>query len=51
MHALSGSFNKNLIKLLGQVGSFSVDILVDSGDIHNFIDHLVATVVKMRFEK
>lgn len=49
--ALSSSFNNSSMIFLGQVGSFSFDILVNSSSTHNFIDPLVATVVKMRIEK
>ncbi|KAF5468679.1 hypothetical protein F2P56_012816, partial [Juglans regia] len=36
------------MKLLGTIGSFSVEILIDSGSTHNFLDPLVVEAAKLR---
>ncbi|XP_035551117.1 uncharacterized protein LOC118349692 [Juglans regia] len=48
IHAISGCINSNAMKLLGTIGSFSVEILVDSGSTHNFLDPLVVEATKLR---
>ncbi|KAF5471969.1 hypothetical protein F2P56_008726 [Juglans regia] len=51
IHAISGCVNSNAMKLLGRIGSFTVEILVDSGSTHNFLDPLVVEATKLKVEK
>lgn len=48
LHALSGSISTNAMKLLGKMGSFVVEILVDLGSIHNFLDPIVVNTFKVK---
>ncbi|XP_042988692.1 uncharacterized protein LOC122316222 [Carya illinoinensis] len=48
IHAISGCINSNAMKLLGKIGSYSCEILVDSGSTHNFLDPLVVKAAKLK---
>ncbi|KAF5447343.1 hypothetical protein F2P56_032901 [Juglans regia] len=48
---ISGCTNSNAMKLLGKIGSFFVEILVDSGSTHNFLDPLVVEAAKLKVLK
>lgn len=47
-HAISRLFGSISMKLISKIGYFSLDILVDSGSTHNFLDPSVASAIKMR---
>lgn len=47
IHAISDFMNFNSMRLLGKMGSVSIEILVDSGSIHNFLDPKVVQVVRV----
>ncbi|XP_042958052.1 uncharacterized protein LOC122293563 [Carya illinoinensis] len=51
IHAISGCSTSNAMKLLGRVGSCVVEILVDSGSTHNFLDPLVVQTAKLKVHK
>ncbi|KAF5468519.1 hypothetical protein F2P56_012664 [Juglans regia] len=48
INAISGCSNNNAMKLLGRIGSYVVEILVDSGSTHNFLDPLVVQAAKLK---
>ncbi|KAF5469943.1 hypothetical protein F2P56_010498 [Juglans regia] len=48
INAISGCSNNNVMKLLGRIGSCVVEILVDSGSTHNFLDPLVVQAAKLK---
>ncbi|KAF5468849.1 hypothetical protein F2P56_012962 [Juglans regia] len=48
IHAISGCVNNNAMKLFGKIGSVSVEILVDSGSTHNFLDPMVVEATKLK---
>lgn len=50
VHALSGSSSTNAWKLTGKVGAHRINILVDSGCTHSFIDVDVASKLKCKVE-
>lgn len=45
LHAISGSISTNAMKLLGKMGSFSIEILVDSRSTHNFLDPIMVNTL------
>lgn len=49
--AISGCSNNNAMRLHGRIGACSVEILVDSGSTHNFLDLLVVQEAKLKTEK
>lgn len=51
INAISGFPSNNATRLLGKVGSFTVEILVDSRSTHNFLDPLVVEATKLRIQK
>lgn len=51
IHAIFGSFNKYSMRILEKMGSFLVDILVDLGSTHNFLDPSVASTIKLKISK
>lgn len=51
INAISGFPSNNAMRLLGKIGSFTLEILVDSGSIHNFLDPLVVEATKLRIQK
>lgn len=47
INAILGLVSDNSMKLLEKMASFSIDILVDSGSTHNFLDPSVASAVNL----
>lgn len=39
------------MRLLGNIGSFLVEILVDLGNTHNFLDQIVVEAAKLKIQK
>ncbi|XP_035546571.1 uncharacterized protein LOC118348625 [Juglans regia] len=51
IHAISRCINNNAMKLFGKIGSASVEILVDLGSTHNFLDPMVVEVANLKVIK
>lgn len=51
IHVISRSFSNNSMRLSGKMGSFSTDFLVNSGNTHNFLNLLVAAIIKLSISK
>lgn len=51
IQVLSRCINNNSMKVLGRIGDSFIEILVDSGSTHNFLDPLIIKVAKLRVEK
>ncbi|XP_042972693.1 uncharacterized protein LOC122304485 [Carya illinoinensis] len=51
VNAISGCIGGNAIRLHGYVGSCVVEVLVDSGSTHNFLDPLVVKEAKLRVQQ
>lgn len=50
-YIISGCSSNNAMKLLDKIGSFLVEILVDSQSTHNFLNPLVVEAAKLRIVK
>ncbi|XP_041025452.1 uncharacterized protein LOC121265848 [Juglans microcarpa x Juglans regia] len=51
VNAISGCNNGNAMRLHGSIGPCSVEILIDSGSTHNFLDPLVVQEAKLSVRK
>ncbi|KAF5468876.1 hypothetical protein F2P56_012987 [Juglans regia] len=51
LNAISGYSTRNAMRLHGRIGACAVEILVDSGSTHNFLDPLVVQKAKLRIER
>ncbi|KAF5462079.1 hypothetical protein F2P56_018118 [Juglans regia] len=51
VNAISGCSNGNAMKLHGKIGPCSVEILIDSGSTHNFLDPMVVQEAKLKVRK
>lgn len=50
VHALSGVPSPKTMRLVGNIGNFSVIILIDTGSTHSFVDENVARKIKLPVE-
>lgn len=48
IHVISWCPNNNVMRLIGRIGACSVEILVDLGSTHNFLDPLMVQAAKLK---